>query len=288
MKRTWTVFIVLILSCFGNSSSAQADPFYIYGPSQEETFIDFDRASKKPNQVLKLKCHEFDLSQSFRKLSKFDQLYVASLLKNKLDSLPGELFDSPNLLYFQTANPLVKLPDNIGSATRLKHLKIYQTALLNLPISMQRLSSLQSFELQLNASDSLDVDSALYQLPSLEKILMYKVNLNEFPPLIHTCKRLEDISLVDCNIQNLDSCLLNFPNLKKLNLNDNKITSIDKCILNCAQLEELNLKGNKLKELPEYLHYLRNLKVIDISGNNIPMRDVTILRILMPQTKIIF
>lgn len=288
MKKTLQIFVLLFLCYQGLFAQTKADPFYIYGPGQEETFIDFDRASKKPRQVLKLKCHEFDLSDAYRKLSKFDQLYVVSLLKNNLDSIPNEIFQSPNLLYFQSANPLVKLPEAIGEANRLKHLKIYQSRLYELPINMQRMSSLQSFELQLNESDSIELDSALYGLPRLERVIMYKVNLKKFPALLNTCSKLEDISLIDCKISNLDSCLLNFPQLKKLNLNNNQIEAFDKCILNCTQLEELSLKDNNIKELPEYLHYLKNLKVLDISGNRIPIRDVTILRILMPGTKIIY
>lgn len=288
MKKHLLLITVFLGIYFTSFTQKQVDPFYVYGPGQDEVFIDFNRASKKAGTVTKLKCHNVDLSQEFRKLKRFNNLYVLSLLKNNLDSLPSELFFNRNLLYFETSNPLVNLPPNLDEASGLKHVKIYHSNIFTIPKSFQKLRSLQTFEMQVNTADSTDMDSCFHNLSRLEDIFLFQVNLKGFPRTLESCSSLEALSIIDCGLTSLDSCSLGLPQIKKLNLSRNKIEQIDKCILNCTNLEELTLSNNQLTELPEFLHYLNNLRLIDVSGNDIPIRDITILRILMPGTRIIY
>jgi Leucine-rich repeat (LRR) protein len=282
------IFCFLSIVFFQLKCLAQTkESMYNYGSISDEFYIDYYWALKYSNEVSKLKIENIEL-QDIEKINKLKNLQVLRLQNNKLTTIPNTIGELSNLLYLEiNQNPINSIPSSILNLFLLNELKIYNCKLQKLPNNLAYLKSLKIFEIQSN-TEKLYTDSALFLMPNLKEILFYNTPLNEFPLGLETCIKLTSVTIVQCNIDAIPKSFLNQTMVHELELSNNQINEIPKEISGLKSLETLILKNNQIKNLPESLCFLKNLKTIDLSGNPIDLNDLDVLRILMPQTTIIF
>ncbi len=263
------------------------ESMYNYGSIKDEFYIDYNWALKYSNEVSKLKLENTEL-QDITKINKLKKLQVLRLQNNKLSVLSDNLGDLSNLLYLEiNQNPITALPQTISKLFLLNELKIHKSSLQKLPNNFALLKNLKILEIQ-NNSEKLQTDSALFFMPSLREILFYNTPLKQFPLGLQTCSKLSIVTIVQCGIDSIPQSFFNQNPVKELVLANNQINEIPKEVIDLKSLEILILKNNQIKNLPESLCFLKNLKTIDLTGNPIDLNDLDVLRILMPQTTIIF
>jgi Leucine-rich repeat (LRR) protein len=282
------IFSFYITTIFYSQIIGQTkESIYNYGPIKDEFYIDFNWALKYSNEVTKLKLENTEI-QDITKINKLKNLQVLRLQNNKLSILSDNLGDLSNLLYLEISqNPISTLPKTISKLFLLNELKIHKSRLQKLPNNFALLKNLKVLEIQ-NNSSNLKTDSALFFMPSLREILFYNTPFNQFPLGLQTCSKLFIITIVQCGIDSIPKSFFNQNPVKELVLANNQINEIPKEITGLKSLEILILKNNQIKNIPESLCFLKNLKTIDLSGNPIDLNDLDVLRILMPQTNIIF
>ena len=288
--RRISLLIIVCLSCFREIEAQSVnDPFYRYGFPQEQIYIDFEQALSDAKEVKKLKLEAFDLSAKLDKLEKFKSLKVLKLSNNLIDSLPEEIFDAGSLLYFESiGNAYRALPENFSNSVGLKELKIINAAIDSLPIQMSSVKYLRRIEFQSFEGDTLDLRPFLRAQRNLEELLLYKVPVHYFPLRDSSAKTLNQVYLVNCQLASIDSAFWNNRALEILVLDDNEITAIPDELLQLSSLKTLSLKNNRIKHLPELVSKLPNLELLNLSGNKIPFHELEIVRILMPNCKIIY
>lgn len=282
------IFCFITIVLFQLKSFAQIkESMYNYGSVRDEFYIDYNWALKYSNEVTKLKLENVEL-QDIEKINKLKNLQVLRLQNNKLSNISPNLGDLSNLLYLEiNQNPINTLPNSITNLFLLNELKIYNSKLQKLPRNLALLKNLKILEIQSN-TEKLQTDSALYFMPNLKEILFYNTPLHQFPLGLQTCNKLTTVTIVQCGIDSIPLSFLNQNTVKELVLANNQIKEIPKEIMGLKSLEILILKNNQIQNLPESLCFLSNLKTIDLSGNPLNLNDLDVLRILMPQTNIIF
>ena len=216
-------------------------------------------------------------------------LCLKKLSNNLIDSLPEEIFDAGSLLYFESiGNAYRALPENFSNSVGLKELKIINAAIDSLPIQMSSVKYLRRIEFQSFEGDTLDLRPFLRAQRNLEELLLYKVPVHYFPLRDSSANTLNQVYLVNCQLASIDSAFWNNRALEILVLDDNEITAIPDELLQLSSLKTLSLKNNRIKHLPELVSKLPNLELLNLSGNKIPFHELEIVRILMPNCKIIY
>lgn len=278
---------ILFLSFSFIKSQETLDPFYIYGPREDQIFIDLNKALKQSNTASKLKLINVNLSSDAKKLDNFDSLAVLVLENNQLSNFPIKFYSNSNLQYLSSVgNPLGNFSSEVFGLRSLIILKLYHTKIDSFPPSFKYLVSLKEFEFQLN-SDTCSVGTALSGLRSVKKILINKVPLRECPKDLNKSINLKELYLANCNLSKLDSNLFLSPNLETLILDGNPLNEIPREIINLKTLKILSLRNTQLKNYPEFLGKLKNLEELDIRDNTINQLDLNILQILLPKCRII-
>ena len=265
------------------------DPFYRYGFPQEQIYVDIEQALSEAKEVKKLKLEAVDLSLIADKLDKFRTIKVLRLTNNQIDSLPDRMFEAGSLLYFESiGNSFKHLPANFGKSKGLKELKIINAAIADFPESMSEIRFLRRIEFQSFEVDSVEMLPFLGAQRSLEEVLLYKIPMNDFPIRDSSSTTLKQVYMVNCQLTKIDSSFWNNQLLEVLALDDNKIGEIPEEVLKLKLLKSLSLKNNNLKHLPEFIAKLPALQVLNVSGNKIPYHELEIIRILLPNCKIIY
>lgn len=285
-------FRILLLVLFvsvvqGVKAQSQGDPFYKYGFPHDQIFTNIDKAHKEAKKVTKLNLSNVDLSLKLNKMARFKNLKVLQLTNNKIDSLPLKLYNNYGLRYFLSeGNRLEKLAENISNWKMLEVMKLYKVALDSLPFGFSQLKLLKTLEIQSNESDTFFVNNVFSNLLSLEELILYKVNLFEFPQQLGKAKDLKGAYFIDCRLSKLDSSFFKCHKLELLVLDQNNLKKIPKKITRLKDLKVLSLKNNKIKHLPEFLSRLTQLEKIELRGNPIPRHEIEVLKILMPKCQI--
>ena len=280
------LFIAIPLLSFGQN---KINPFQIYGPYGSETFLNFNQALLNAQNCYKLKSEGEDLSKSAKRIKKLNKLYVIDLKENNIDSLPESISNFRNLMYLKSSgNPLRKLPESIGNTPTIKTIILHHTVLDSLPYSFNDLGSLAELEIQVNNSDTFFTKEALKGLYNLKSIMLYKINLKEFPKGLQTNRKLKKIMMIDCHLTKLDSLFGQSKSVQTLILDKNQFTVFPREVFQLATLKELSLRDNKLTSLPEKVSKIRGLEILDLTGNKIPLVEIDVLRSLLPGCKIIY
>ena len=196
----------------------------IYGPYGSETFSNFNQALLNAQNCYKLKSEGEDLSKSAKRIKKLNKLYVIDLKENNIDSLPESISNFRNLMYLKSSgNPLRKLPESIGNTPTIKTIILHHTVLDSLPYSFNNLGSLAELEIQVNNSDTFFTKEALKGLYNLKSIMLYKINLKEFPKGLQTNRKLKKIMMIDCHLTKLDSLFGQSKSVQTLILDKNQL-----------------------------------------------------------------
>ncbi|MEK7183971.1 MAG: leucine-rich repeat domain-containing protein [Patescibacteria group bacterium] len=134
------------------------------------------------------------------------------------------------------------------------------------------------------------VDSEIYRKTNTTDLILSGNNIKTLPSEMGRMTNLVTLK-IDHNL--LDGNLIGevrlMSKLKILDVSSNNMTGIPAEIGQLNKLEILNYSDNKITNLPDELSKLRyNLKEFDLSGNPLSQEQISKLKILLPDTKIIF
>ncbi len=106
----------------------------------------------------------------------------------------------------------------------------------------------------------------LCQLPNLRIAFFSNNPLQEVPPQLAACEKLEMVGLKSCGIEEFDDYVLP-AGIKGLILTDNRIKTLPDSLGGYEQLQKVMLTGNRLTTLPESMARLANLELVRYAGN---------------------
>lgn len=168
MKRIAVLAIMILL---GSSATVEAQKFWETRLDQRDIYTDLKEASRNPEDVYRL-----------------------HLKRMKLDELPKEVFDFPNLEELDISkNRFSELPEDIGRLTTLKRL----IAIKN---KMKRVSP------------------AIGELKNLKQLILNQNELNTLPPEIGNCEELEYLDLWSNEISSLPKTMQRMQYLEEVDL----------------------------------------------------------------------
>ena len=171
-----------------------------------------------------------------------DAISEVDLSRNRLTSLPVQLFQLPNLRTSNlSGNLLQSLPVSV--------------AMDRPPYSMQDAGwhCLELRELDLSSNSLRELPQFVWKLPKLEKIL---VSQNELAVLgriedrEHLSPSLKQVNLASNKLKYVSDFLFQFPSINTLNLSQNQLLSLPGEMWSSVSLEELDVSHNQLRSLP--------------------------------------
>uniref|UniRef100_A0A8C4TI34 Leucine-rich repeat protein SHOC-2 n=1 Tax=Erpetoichthys calabaricus TaxID=27687 RepID=A0A8C4TI34_ERPCA len=160
-----------------------------------------------------------------------------------------------------------------------KSLNLNGKKLKQVPVSLEKLTSLLSLQLKNNNIATLPVEMKALNNVSLICLLInqlicllslclflaiYSFTINFVSPRL---SNLEFLGLRNNKIENIPVELCSLSKLSELHLTSNKLTTIPQELRLLTNLTQLHLARNQISELPESLYKLRKLRILDVAGN---------------------
>ncbi|CDY58573.1 BnaC03g12520D [Brassica napus] len=223
---------------------------------------------RQKQNVLHFSASGSDLSGAIPEntIGKMIKLQSLDLSRNKITSLPSDLWSLDSLEHLNLSSNLISdpLPSNIGNFVSLQTLDLsFNTFSGEIPASISSLVGLTTLDLSNNGFQSV------------------------VPPGLLNCRSLVSI---DLSSNRLTGSLLAefgsaFPELKSLNLSRNLLQGSFPQILKLSGLYYLNLSRTNLAgSIPSGITQLSQLKVLDLSYNNLtgnvpllPLKNIEVL-----------
>jgi Leucine-rich repeat (LRR) protein len=171
MKKSAIFFLVTyLLLCFSvNAQTLQpADSILL---KNTPTFTSIEEALKKPEEVIKL-----------------------DLRRQKLKSIPPEVFTLTNLKYLELSkNKITEIPAEINKLTQLEYLNISDNKLISLHSEIGKLTKLKY--LNIGENDIYSLPPEIGNLQNLILLDAWNNNLNLFPEELKNLKSLKQFDL---------------------------------------------------------------------------------------------
>ena len=131
-------------------------------------------------------------SWSIAKLMNPDSVYSISFEKQKLNSIPDELFYYINLKKLDLSkNKLDSLPKDLKKLTQLENLDLGKNNFKSFPLILCELKSLKI--LSINRNEIIEIPESIQKLENLEKIDLWETPLVKFPDAFFEMKNLKYI-----------------------------------------------------------------------------------------------
>jgi Leucine-rich repeat (LRR) protein len=146
-------FLILISFVFlgFNSNLIFAQPLDSASLASKPIYISLDEALKNPNQVYRLSLKKQKLKTVPLEIFKLTNLQELDLSKNKISEIPAGIENLTNLTILDiSSNNLSTLPVEIAQCTYLKRLVLNRNNISDLPSSMGNLSHLEYLDLWSN------------------------------------------------------------------------------------------------------------------------------------------
>ncbi len=123
-----------------------------------------------------------------------DQVFRLYLVKQKLDSVPKEIFGFQNLRELNMSkNNLEEIPAEIGTLTNMEILTLSNNKIVHLPWEIGQLTNLK--KLSLNRNQLEDLPPTIGNLQSLEVLELWDNELRDVPDEIEELKNLQLVEL---------------------------------------------------------------------------------------------
>ncbi len=114
-----------------------------------------------------------------------------------------------------------------------------------------------------------DIKSASENPLLVEKLVLHRKDLTEFPAEIIQMKNLEELILDANEIKTIPPEIGELVNLSRISLKFNDLDSLPKEIGKLKNLKELSLEHNKLKQIPKEIGNLENMEFLYIGKNEL-------------------
>ncbi|XP_062173086.1 disease resistance protein RPV1-like [Alnus glutinosa] len=197
-----------------------------------------------------------------------------------LTSLPCNIsLDSLEILILSGCWNLEKFPEIVGDMKHLKELKLDETAIKELPLSVGRLSGLTL--LNLKGCRSLTSLPCNISFDSLEILILSGCRmLKKFPEIVGDMKRLKELKLDRTAIEELPLSIGRLSGLTLLNLKGCEFLTSLPCNISLDSLEILILSGCRmLKKFPEIVVDMKRLKELKLDRTAIEELPLSIGRL---------
>lgn len=207
----------------------------------------------------------------------------SSTVKDTMTSLCNAISANQKKSFYKNEEPVI-WSDNKG-----KYLSLHSKGLTTLP---NGIGNLDIYKAILTGNDFKTIPKQIYEIKTLEELVLAVNPISEFPCDISRLKKLKSISIAETAIKDIKCdlsqlCSLNhfdiarnelilfpdkiktLPNLIWLSLNDNKFNDISFIDQRLKKLEILYLYTNRIKNISTETKFLGNLKELLIFDNEI-------------------
>ena len=185
-----------------------------------------------------------------------------------LESLPPKIsLESLEIFILCGCSRLKKFPEVMGNMSSLLELYLNETAIKELPLSVEHLTGLTKLDLR----DSKNLSSLLENLgniKSLERLDVSETAITELPSSLVHLKNLKVLSLRGCEgLSSISSNkLIRFPLMQKRRVDPTGM--LGRSLSNLWSLTKLSLSFCNLQAIPDILGCLSFLTELDLRGNN--------------------
>ncbi|XP_030971304.1 disease resistance-like protein DSC1 isoform X2 [Quercus lobata] len=256
------------------------------------TTLDFARVPNLEKLILK-GCTK--LSMIHTSLGDLKHLILLDLNNCKcLKSLPCKIsWESLQIFILSGCSKLKKFPEIVGNMSHLLELYLGETAIEDLPLSMEQLTGLIKLDLT-NCKNLSSLPRVIFSLTSLNTLTLSGCSkLHKMQGSLENLKGLKELDMSGTGIRDLPLSTEQLPGLIKLDLTNCKnlsslpgaicsLTSLKTLTLsgclkldnmpmnlgNLEGLEELDVSGTAIREPPSSICYLKNLKILSFQGCN--------------------
>lgn len=213
------------------------------------------------------------IKQHFENAKKTGVLKISLM---RLSDFPPQLRDFPNVLRTLdiSENKFVKIPDDIGKFTLLKHLNLNSNKLEELPEVLGKLIKLETLTAMNNYIPA--VPSSLAALKSLKQVNLSNNLITVFPICFCGMKNLDVLDLSRNRITKVPPearalCVI------ELNLNQNQVAAIAEELAECSRMKTLRLEENCLQITGIPAKLLRDSQVANLAldGNLFSSKDLS-------------
>jgi Leucine-rich repeat (LRR) protein len=132
----------------------------------------------------------------------------------------------------------------------------------------------------------LAVPESLFELYSLEVLVLEDNRLLQIPPQVETLQYLRAIDLSGNDLSSLPQELFMLPNIEILDLEDNRLRSLPMELSRMPRLRKLYLENNQLQSLPNGMERLSRMEKLTIGGNDIADAEIEYIFEILPTTDI--
>ncbi|GAU51839.1 hypothetical protein TSUD_416220 [Trifolium subterraneum] len=161
---------------------------------------------------------------------------------------------------------LQTFPEILEPAESFTHINLTNTAIKDLPSSLEHLVGLQRLKLKL-CSNLVSLPNSIVKLSLLSHLdCSGCCRLTEIPNNIGCLSSLTELSLQGSSIVNLPESMVHLSVLKSLDLTDCKRLAVPNNIGCLSSLTKLSLEGSSIVNLPESMAHLSSLKSLNLSG----------------------
>jgi Leucine-rich repeat (LRR) protein len=168
MKRPIVILLMILL---GSTITVEAQKFWETRLDQREIYTDLKEAMRNPEDVYRL-----------------------HLKKMKLDEIPKEVFDFPNLEELDISkNRFSTLPEEIGRLTTLKRLIAIKNKMKRVSPAIGELKNLK--QLILNQNDLTTLPPEIGNCEELEYLDLWSNELSSMPKTMQKLQYLEEVDM---------------------------------------------------------------------------------------------
>lgn len=156
-----------------------------------------------------------------------------------------------------SGNQLTNLPESIGTLSRLTKLVVFGNQLTSLPESIGKLSQLTKLDVSVNQLTSLP--ESIGKLPRLTKLDVSHNQLTGLPESIGALSHLTRLWAFGNQLTSLPESVGKLSRLTELDVSRNQLTGLPESIGELSHLTELNVSCNQLISLSESIGELSQL-----------------------------
>lgn len=212
------------------------------------------------------------IKQHFENAKKTGVLKISQL---RLCDFPPQLKSFPNVLRTLdiSENRFIRIPEDIGKFTLLKHLNLDNNKLEELPEAVSKLLKLETLTAMNNFIPSVPINYG--DLKNLKTVNLSNNLIRTFPIMFASLKNLDLLDLSKNRITNVPKEAKNLCVIE-LNLNQNQISEIDEEVAECSRMKILRLQENCLAIQAISPRILKDSQIVNLTldGNLFSLKQL--------------